>query len=156
VKPARYQLAVTGLPDDTYMQAALHGKTNALEQEIDVRLDSTEPLEILLKRDGGRIDGAVTDTTGRAFARAVVVLIPEPARRRRTDLYKVVVSSADGSFAIRGIGPGDYKVFAWENVEPNAYLNDEFMRQYEEKGTPVRVGPGGNNFVRPAIIFAEP
>jgi hypothetical protein len=134
----------------------MHGKTDALEQEIDIHLDSAEPLEILLKRDGGRIDGAVADAAGRPPARAEVVLVPDPARRRRTDLYKVVVSGDDGSFAIRGIAPGDYKVFAWESVEPNAYLNDEFMRQYEERGIPVRVTPGVNPRVQGRLILGEP
>ena len=44
------------------------------------------------------------------------MLIPDIQRERR-DLYVRATTDKDGRFSIRGIPPGNYKVFAWENIE---------------------------------------
>jgi hypothetical protein len=41
----------------------------------------------------------------------------------------------------RGIPPGEYKLFAWDTIEPNAWLNPEFMLDDEELGAAATVGP---------------
>jgi hypothetical protein len=56
---------------------------------------------------------------------------------------------------IRGILPGNYKLFAWENLEPNAYLNSDFLRGYEDLGIPVKVSAGDNNPVSVRLISKE-
>ena len=37
---------------------------------------------------------------------------------------------------------GQYKLFAWEEVENTAWLNADFMRGSEERGTPVQIKEG--------------
>ena len=49
-------------------------------------------------------------------------LIPEKGSRR--DLYKIATSGDDGDFSMTGITPGNYKLFAWEHLEPNAYYSN--------------------------------
>lgn len=38
-----------------------------------------------------------------------------------------------GRFLLRGIPPGEYKLLAWEELEPRAYLDENFLRPIEEK-----------------------
>ena len=37
------------------------------------------------------------------------------------------------SFPCRGIAPGRYRIFAWEEVEQGAWQDDDFLRDYEEE-----------------------
>ena len=69
------------------------------------------------------------------------MLVPDAARRTSPDQYRAVKSDAEGHFVLRGIPPGDYKMFAWQAIEPNAYLNDVYMRGYEPFGIATRVMP---------------
>ena len=54
-------------------------------------------------------------------------------------LYQTLVTGSDGRFRFQGISPGDYKVFAWEDIETGAWANIEYMRPFESRGQAVRV-----------------
>jgi hypothetical protein len=76
--------------------------------------------------------------------RAGTILVPLSVSRFRFDRYiRPQRPAPDGQFTIRGIAPGDYKLFAWESIEPNAYLNIDYLRPYEDSGIPVHLEPNG-------------
>jgi hypothetical protein len=75
-------------------------------------------------------------------AGATVVLVPQTPRR--PDLFKTAMSDAGGNFAFRGVAPGDYKVFAWEQVPNNAWMNQDFMRKYDALGQILAVRAGNS------------
>jgi len=50
--------------------------------------------------------------------------------------------------------PGNYKLFAWEDSEPFAYMDPDFLRKYEESGTSVRVSASETVTVEAKIIPA--
>ena len=72
------------------------------------------------------------------MAGAQAVLIPERQRDRR-DLFRPSTADQNGHFMMRSIAPGDYKLFAWEDLEPGAYYDPDFTRKYEERATPVKI-----------------
>jgi hypothetical protein len=47
-----------------------------------------------------------------------------------------------GRFELRGIAPGDYKLFSWEEVEPGAWEDPEFLRDFETKGEKISLQEG--------------
>jgi hypothetical protein len=140
VQPGAYLLSVSGLPDTGYVRAARSDQRDILERFVEVQYGMQAPLDIQLAFDGGQMAGTVADAAGQRADRATVVLIPDPARRHRPDQYRVVTSANDGTFSVRGIPPGEYKVFAWDSIEANAWLNSDFVLNYEEFGAAVAVG----------------
>ena len=72
------------------------------------------------------------------------MLVPDTGRRERRDQYRILVADDDGQATFRGIPPGAYKLFAWENLEPNGYLNADYLRTYESLGVPVNIMAGDN------------
>jgi hypothetical protein len=141
VQPAEYLLSASGLPNTAYIKAARMDQRDVLERFVQVQYDVQSPLDIQLAFDAGQISGTVADASNKPIDRATVVLVPDKARRHRPDQYRAVVSSTDGKFSIVGIPPGDYKVFAWDTIEPNAWMNAEFMLTYEEVGVAMMVKP---------------
>ena len=71
-----------------------------------------------------------------------MVLIPESGLRFRVD-HQFTPSDAAGRFRFEAIPPGDYKVFAWEEVERGQWQDPDFVRNYEGAGKPVRIEQGG-------------
>jgi hypothetical protein len=156
VFPDEYLLTVTDLPDDVYVAAARYGSVDALEAAVSIRNnDAASALQILLDSRGGRLTSAVFDRENRPLPRAQVVLVPDATRRHRPDQYRVIRAGDDGRVTIRGIPPGDYKVLAWENIEPNAHLNREYLRSYEDFGIAVRIASGDNSPVAVRSIPSE-
>jgi hypothetical protein len=148
VPPGNYRLSVGALPRNTYVKAALIGGVDVLNAG-GLPLDG-EPrggLEILLGNSPGAVEAAVVDSRQLPLSGVTVVLVPDSARRKRYDLFRQATSDATGRIRIENVVPGDYKVFAWEVVDSNAWTDPDFLRNYENNGVTVRVSEGG----RPAV-----
>jgi hypothetical protein len=88
----------------------------------------------------------------RPQAGATVVLVPDTFLRQRSTLYKTVTTDSEGRFHFETIAPGDYKVFAWEDVDRGAWEDPNFLRQIEARGRPLALRDGGTEVVQIAVI----
>ena len=60
-----------------------------------------------------------------------MTLAPEQWRRQNRALYADTTSDSEGRFTVRGIAPGEYKVFAWEQpIWLGARQNPAFIANY--------------------------
>ena len=55
---------------------------------------------------------------------------------------------------MRGLTPGDCKLFAWEGLENYGYFDPDVMRRAEAQGKPVHVGESSKLAVEGKIIPA--
>jgi hypothetical protein len=140
----RYAIRLVGLSPDAYVDEVQQGGVNVYDAGINVTTDAfrfaTDQITVKVKSNGGRIEGIV-QTSDRKPLSTVVVLVPPVPRRRNPSLYLATRSDADGRFSLRGIQPGEYKLFAWERVPEGAWLNAEFLTGYESQGRTVSIAP---------------
>ena len=54
-----------------------------------------------------------------------------------------------------GLTPGDYKAYAWEDIEMGAYMDPEFMKPSEDKGEPVSLQEGEQKALTLKVIPAD-
>jgi hypothetical protein len=59
-----------------------------------------------------------------------------------------------GGFTFRFIPPGDYRVFAWEVLEPNSYFDTEVIKPYEQQSKLMHVTEGSQQSIDIKIIPA--
>src|SRR5262249_42889463 len=111
-------------------------------------------LEIILSPNVGQLDGTVIGADQKPVSGVQAVLIPE-RQRSRLDLYKVATTNPDGRFTILGATPGDYRLFAWEDIEPFSYFDPEVLKQYETQGKLVRIGELSKETAEVRIIPAQ-
>jgi hypothetical protein len=97
------------------------------------------PVEILLAADGASVEGVVPDAEGKPAAGARVVLAPAPDLRERADAWRTTEADQAGRFQLKGITPGEAKIFAWPDVEEGAWLDPEFLKTIEDQGEPVKL-----------------
>jgi Carboxypeptidase regulatory-like domain len=154
--PGTYVLDIENLPEDLYVKGARFGSDDILEKSLmlQTRL-AGNPLQVLLGSDGGRLRVAVYNDKGQPQSDAQLVLVPDGARRSRREQYRLATSGEDGQAILRGIPPGRYKLFAWEELEPNAYMNSSFMQAYESLGVPVDISSGDNPSASAKLIPKE-
>jgi hypothetical protein len=102
-------------------------------------------LEIVVAANGGVVEGQVVDTNEKPAGDITVQITPGERRLRgRSEIDQSATTDQNGHFKIRGIRPGEYKIFAWDGTEGGYPLADaELMRPYEDKGQPLRVERGG-------------
>ena len=151
VSPTTYRVSLTGLPEDAYVAAARVGAGDVLASGLAVTPDAGL-LEFWISGAGSRIDGAVTLEAETAFTGAQVVLVPsDPARE---DLYHVASADQYGRFSMRGVAPGRYRLFAWEDAPAGAYRDPEFVSRYDDLGTILEVAQGALLQAQPQLIRA--
>ncbi len=46
-----------------------------------------------------------------------------------------MTTDKSGQFQFRGLPPGEYRVLAWEDVDPGAWFNPAFLAVYERYAT---------------------
>jgi hypothetical protein len=137
VVPGPQEIELDGLTMDTYVLSAKSGDKDILAEGFNVSGDAE--VEIVLASPGTIVRGIVRNTGGDSLPDATVVLVPDPPFRQTGILFKSVITDANGKFEIHGIAPGPYKLFAWSELEGLAYRNSEFMKGYEDRGTPVTI-----------------
>ena len=120
--------------------------------QVTISGESTDSLDVIISSASGRVRGGVTNAAGTPSAGARVVLVPEEKYRGVRTYYQVTSSDQNGSFSLKSIPPGNYTMFAWDTVETGSYFNRDFMRPFEEKGTPVVVEPKMESVLRLPII----
>ena len=104
------------------------------------------------ERIQGASDAIVRDDRQNLVPGVRVVLVPDPARRVRSDLFRAVRTDADGRIHMEGIPPGDYTLFSWEEVEEGAWQDPNFLSIYEPLGKTVRIGENGRENVELRLI----
>jgi hypothetical protein len=144
IAPGKYSLEITNLPADAYMKAARFGAAE-LTDFIEITKQTASTLQIQLAQDGGRVAVSVYDSQGGPAYGAEVVLVPDASRRQRGDQYRVASADENGHITIRGVPPGDYTAFAWEDPEPNAYRNSEYLHSFEGMGSPIHIDSGASS-----------
>jgi hypothetical protein len=153
----RYAIRIIGLSPDAYIDEVRQGGVNVYDAGSNVTTDafrfSTDQITVNMKSNGGRIEGIV-QTADRKPLSTTVVLVPPVARRRNPSLYRVTTSDADGRFSLRGIQPGECKLFAWENAPGGAWQNAEFLASYESQGRVISIAPSVSTQVE--VVAARP
>jgi hypothetical protein len=147
-----YRLAVTGLPPDWYVKSARLGSVDPFATLVSFPSSPTDRLEVVFGMNGGRLTGKVINSAGQPVASASVALIPEQSRRELRHLYRSAVTDESGVFRFQAIAPGDYKVFAWEEIELSSWFDPEVVRPYESRGKAIRISEGGTENIEAAII----
>ncbi|MBI4472998.1 MAG: carboxypeptidase regulatory-like domain-containing protein [Acidobacteria bacterium] len=143
VAPDEYIIYVTGAPPGAYLKDAKFGGVAVLDDQLVVDSEPRGPLEIVIGTNPGTIEGTVFDASQRPAASVMVTIVPDLPFRGRIDLSRGVPTDSSGRFRFTQVAPGAYKVFAWEDIEPGAWQDPEFIRMYEEHGQVVRIGEGG-------------
>lgn len=56
---------------------------------------------------------------------------------------------------MKNLEPGEYKLFAWEDVEYGAYTDPDFLRPFEDRGQSISVQEGSHENVQLNVIPAD-
>jgi protocatechuate 3,4-dioxygenase beta subunit len=152
----KYRITVQGFPPQYYLKSATLDGADVLENGL--TLTAGEPpgtLRLFLSLDGGSIQGTVLDADGKPVADAVVALIPDAAHRDRADLYSNVRTNSMGQFTMLGLAPGDYKLFAWDDLEHHSVEDPDFIRFFEDRGKEVEVQARAQQQIQLQVIPAS-
>jgi protocatechuate 3,4-dioxygenase beta subunit len=133
--PARF--SAEKLPEGLYVKSIRMGDMDVLGRAFTPAAGAR--IEVVLSNAGGRIRGVVEDKEHRPVRGCDVIVAPDPARPDQAHLYRVATSDDKGEFKVSGIAPGNYRVYAWENLDTRAGMqfDEELARLHEGESVKV-------------------
>jgi lipopolysaccharide export system protein LptA len=153
VAPGTYRVTVSGAGTDLYLKKATLGGQDVLARGLDLTYGTAHGrLDLVLGTGAGHVDGSVVDKQGNPVPGARVALVPAPTLRARSDLYRTAVSDLYGNYTLAGIVPGEYTLFAWQDVPPGAYEDPDFLQPFVGEGVPVTIQERGHLSLRLVAI----
>ena len=106
----------------------------------------------MVSSKGGTVEGAVVDETDEKdvdndhpVANATVVAVPEEKYRKLPDRFGIGSTDQHGRFTIRGLAPGSYTLYAWQDLEEGVCRDPGFLKSQEANGTALKVEEGSRS-----------
>ena len=155
--PGRYEVTVLGLPDGYYMKAVRADGVDITTSGLNLANAAPGLLDILVSPNAGQAAGVVQDPESQQpVAGATVALVPqEKDRRALFTFYQDALTDEHGRFRFQNVVPGEYRIFAWDEVEATAWLDPDFMKPLEGKGKPITIREGGQASVQATLIRGD-
>jgi protocatechuate 3,4-dioxygenase beta subunit len=153
VTPQNYELRVTGVPETSYVKALRFGDADVTDAGLDLS-NGVIPGELIVtvSPSAATIEGSVQDDKQQPVGSATVVLIPDGDRREHQRYYKMSNTDQNGQFSLKGLIPGEYRVYAFDELEAGAYMDPDFMRPFESRGERVSLKENGRENLQVKLI----
>jgi protocatechuate 3,4-dioxygenase beta subunit len=114
-------------------------------------------LDLVLSPRGATVEGTVAEkekdvdteivNNDHAVANVTVVAVPEEKFRKLPARFGVGSTDQQGRFTIRGLAPGSYTLYAWQDMDEGVYRDAGFLKSQEANGVAVRVEEGSHQTV---------
>jgi hypothetical protein len=109
-------------------------------------------LDLVVSTKGGTVEGVVVEKekdvdNTHPVANATVVAVPEQKYRKLPDHFGIGSTDQQGRFTIRGVAPGSYTLYAWQDLEDGVWHDPDFLKSQEANGTAVKVEEGSHQAV---------
>jgi len=140
VPPGVWDINVNPLGPEAYLKSMRLGDQDVLTEEMAIQSSTRAPLKIVIGTPPASIQGEVSKD-GQP-ARAAVLLAPEAKFRHVMSFYRSVIADAAGHFEIKNARPGTYRLFAFDEFDPQSIQDPEFLKPFEQEGATVALREG--------------
>jgi hypothetical protein len=145
VTPDAYNVRVYGLPEGCYVQSVRFGDSDITDAGLDLSQSAAAgQLAVTVATGAGQVNGSVENDKQQPASGVWVIAVPEGARREHQQYYGLANTDQTGHYTLKGLVPGDYRVYAFDQMEAGAYQDSEFMKPFESKGEKLHVEENGN------------
>ena len=142
LSPGPHHVRLWGLPEGVYLKRAQFGDDDALEKGVTIQPGAPPAaLELTLSADAGVVEGIILDEDKNPVTGAQALLVPDPKFRHNPEMFVQATADQNGRFVAPAVRPGEYRAFAFEELQPGAYIDPDFLRPFEDSGKTVRVEP---------------
>ncbi len=156
MSPGVYRVEMKNMPDSFYLKTVREGTVDVTYTGLDLRSGTNDEIEVLLSPKAGVVSGIVqSGEKNEPTPGVTIVLVPKEKERQQIPLYYAEATTDQfGRFTLKNLAPGEYKAFAWEDVESTAWMDPEFMAPLAGKGVPVTVSESGQLNISVQLITA--
>jgi len=141
--PGNYVVELHGGEANSFLKEVIVGRQN---QVAGFQLTGMTSIELVVSERGATIEGVVSEGD-KAAPSVTVVAIPDEKFRAGHLRFGVTSTDQHGHFTMRGLAPGSYTLFAWQDLDDNLYYDPAFLKSQEGNGTTLSIEEGARQRV---------
>jgi hypothetical protein len=125
---------------DFYIADIRASGRSVFDTGFQVGSDPVDSIEILVETSGGAIEGTLQ---GKSELPAFLVFAPNSLRQGNASLFRWAVFPANGKFQLKGIAPGNYRLFSVPYLnEIPPFRDPEFLARHESRALNITIQKG--------------
>jgi len=147
VNEGEYHPRIFTSNSDCYLKSARAGSTPMVDGKLAIHSVDDNSLEFVVSCRAPQVEGQVLTSDSLPAVGVFVALVPELRLREQSSNYATTRTDQNAHFLLKGILPGNYKLFSWDSVEEGDWFDADFLKLFEEKGVSVRLDEGDHKSV---------
>jgi hypothetical protein len=156
VNEGEYRPSIRGPNPDCYVTSARVGPTPMAVGKISIRSGADNSLEVGVSCRAPHVEGQALTNDSLPAVGVFIVLVPDARLREDSSEYASARTDQNGHFLLKGIKPGDYKLFSWDAIEEGDWYDADFLKPFEDKGTSVHLEEGDHKRIDLNLIENSP
>ena len=140
---SQYALNVISLPPGTYLKSARFVGQDVLHAPIDLTSGTGGTLELVLSSKAGSVTGSVQNEKGEVLTGTMVTLWPKTPDSSPSGGVRFGFTDENGAWKFQGLGPGDYRVAAWEDLDRGLAEGADFLSRFASDAVAITLSEGG-------------
>lgn len=150
VLPDVVHVDVFGLMGNTYIQAIRFEGGDVKGKDLDLTSGRGGEMEIVLSPDGAEVTGVVRDADGKPVPGAAVQICETVDR-----VGKLALADQSGKYDFKGLAPGDYRIFAWEDDGDGVVTDPDFRKSFESKAASVTLAEKAHESIDAVLVAKD-
>lgn len=147
IAPDVYRINVIGLPDGAYLKSIRFGGQEVTKTTVDLSSGASGQLDILISPNAADVTGVARNSKGEAVQGVMVqIWLPDE------DVSKTANTDQAGNFKLSGLGPGEYHMVAWEDIEPGLSQDPAFRARFDSQAATVKLRDNSHETVEVKLI----
>jgi hypothetical protein len=143
--PASYRVRVLQGGRTPWVRSIKYGSDDVTYASFRIEeFDRGRELEIDISTATATVEATVLDDQRRGVAGALVIAVPDEARRGRSTLFRAATTDGQGRARLEDMAPGEYRLFATVEIEAAAWQDPSVLKRLEARGELVRLAERGS------------
>jgi len=147
--PDAYRVRLYQLPEGTYLKSVRFNQDDVTGKQFELTPGIRGDLEIVLSSNAADITGVVRNENGDAV----------PGVNVQTylgdELKRDAVTDQNGSYHLTGLAPGDYRIYAWEDIERGLAQDPDFRTAFESRAAAVKLEEKSHESIELKLISKD-
>ena len=147
VNEGEYRPSIRGPNSDCYIKSARVGPTPMVDGKISIHSGADNSVEVGVSCRAPHVEGQVLTSDSLPAVGVFVALVPELRLREQSSNYTTAKTDQNGHFLLKGILPGEYKLFSWDSVEEGDWYDADFLKPFENEGVSIHLDEGDHKSI---------
>ncbi len=149
VAQGTYRVSVNGTPDGSYVKAIRFGGEDITGKNLDLTSGAGGDLQIIVSPNAADISGVVRNADGDAASGVMVQAF------LGDDLKHSANTDQNGAFHFTSLAPGNYRVYAWEDIESGLSQDPDFRKNFDSKAAEAKLEEKGHESLEVKLISKD-